>query len=251
MIASAHDYYDSLAGDRPGLRPVAPGVYSIPGLGLGRVYCLIDPDGVTLIDAGLPGAGRLILRRLARAGIPPGALRRILVTHAHPDHAGGVAGLQAATGARVYAGAADRAVVEGRAIVPHRPGAVVPRLLRRLGWAGRLPAARVDMVLDEGDWLPEVLGGLRVYAAPGHTPGHVAFWQPERRLLFCGDVAVNGRGLRLPSPTWTVDMAEDVRSLTRLAALAPALLCSGHGPPLADGPARRMHTLVARAVCTP
>lgn len=236
----------NLARRFPGLRPVVPGVYSVPGLGLGRVYCLGDADGITLIDAGLPGAGGLILRRLAAAGIAAKAVRRILVTHAHPDHAGGVAALQAMTEALVYSGAADRAAVEGRAPVPHRAGAAAWALARRTGWSGRLPAARVDETLGEGDRLPNVLGGLRVLAVPGHTPGHLAFWQPERRLLFCGDVIVNGRGLRLPSPSWTVDMAEDVRSVARLAALDPAVVCTGHGPPLTQGAARLLRAFAVR-----
>ncbi len=230
-----------------GMRALAPQVYGVPGLGLGRVYLIEDPDGLTLIDAGLPFAADCIVRQLAAWGRPAGDVRRILVTHAHPDHAGGLARLQRLTGAQVIASAADRPVLEGRAPVPHRSGAPVPRLARRLGWSLRLAAARVDCVVSEGELLPAVLEGLRVLAVPGHTPGHLAFWQPDRGILFCGDVLVNGRGLHLPSPTWTVDMARNVRSLTRLAALDARLVCTGHGPPLERDAARRVRALAMRA----
>ena len=234
------------------MRAIAAHVWSVPGLWLGRVYLIRDPDGLTLIDTGLPFAADRIAGQLAALGWPATTVvQRILVTHAHPDHAGGLARLQTLTGAQVIASAADRPVLEGRAPVPHRPGAAAPRLARRLGWSGRLPAAHVDRVVGEGDVLPDVLGGVRVLATPGHTPGHLAFWQPQRGILFCGDVLVNGRGLHLPSPTWTVDMALNIRSLARLAALGARLVCTGHGPPLGRDAARRMRALATRAQISP
>jgi len=116
--------------------------------------------------------------------------------------------VQAATGATVYTGAADEPTLAGRCPVAYRARALLPIVARRLGWSLCLPAAWMDTVLGEGDSVPEVLGGLRVLAGPGHTPGHLAFWQPDRGVLFCGDVLVNGRGLHLPSPTWTADMRQ-------------------------------------------
>lgn len=230
--------------------PIAPQIYSVPGLGLGRVYVLADADGLTLVDTGLPWTSGRLLRQLAAVGGPLGAVRRILVTHAHPDHAGGLAAVQAATGATVYAGAADGPALAGRSPVAYRPGALLPTVARRLGWSLRLPAAQIDTVLGEGDVLPEVLGGLHVLAVPGHTPGHLAFWQPARGVLFCGDVLVNGRGLHLPSPTWTADMPANCRSLARLATLDARLVCTGHGPPLARAAARRVRALAAWAIRT-
>ena len=81
---------------------ITPDVHLIPG-GFVNTYLISDPDGLTLIDAGLARRWRKILKYIASLGHAPQDLRRILVTHADGDHAGGLAALQAASGARVYA----------------------------------------------------------------------------------------------------------------------------------------------------
>src|SRR3712207_9284971 len=105
------------------MRPTCPGVYAFPGLVVGRVYAIEDPDALTLIDAGLSFAPARIIRQLAAAGYAPGDVRRILVTHAHPDHVGGLPKLKALTGAEVIASAEEQPVIEGRAPVARpQPG---------------------------------------------------------------------------------------------------------------------------------
>lgn len=89
----------------------------------------------------------------------------------------------------------------------------------------------VDVPLQGGETLP-VLGGLQAVLTPGHAPGHLAFWQPEKRLLFCGDVLFNAPKLRLPPPFLTVDMEQDKRSARTLIDLEPESVCFGHGQPL-------------------
>ena len=81
---------------------IIPNVHLVPKT-VANPYLLIDPDGLTLIDAGLPGSHKKILRYMAGLGCAPGDLKRILITHADFDHVGGLAPLKKATGARVYA----------------------------------------------------------------------------------------------------------------------------------------------------
>jgi glyoxylase-like metal-dependent hydrolase (beta-lactamase superfamily II) len=75
---------------------------------------------------------------------------------------------------------------------------------------------------------------------PGHSPGHVAYWREADRVLVLGDVlnnmdvATGIRGLREPKGVFTPDPARNRESARRLAALEPALVCFGHGPPLRD-----------------
>jgi hydroxyacylglutathione hydrolase len=75
---------------------------------------------------------------------------------------------------------------------------------------------------------------------PGHSPGHVAYWRESDRVLILGDVLNNMNlvtgipGLREPPVAFTTDPAQNRESARRLAALEPALVCFGHGPPLRD-----------------
>ena len=87
----------------------------------------------------------------------------------------------------------------------------------------------------------EAPGGLQVLHAPGHTPGSIALYQPERRILFCGDVFFNKNpmtgkeGLQLSLPLFTLDMRQARESARKLAALPVEVLCFGHGEPISEG----------------
>lgn len=217
------------------MRPILPGVYAFSGMLVGRVYLIEGPDGLTIIDAGVALAADRILHQLAAAGHAPGEVRRILITHAHFDHIGGLPRLKALTGAEVIASAIERPYVEGRAALPtpapNQLG-LPDRLMLRLGSGTTAPATPVDRTCEDGDTVSEALGGLRAILTPGHTPGHTAYWAPEPGVLFCGDAMMRTPGLRLPFAAFTGDMAAARRAISRLAGLSPAVVCFGHGAPL-------------------
>jgi glyoxylase-like metal-dependent hydrolase (beta-lactamase superfamily II) len=81
--------------------PVVPGVHRID-LGVVNAYVLQAEDGVTLVDTGLAATRPLLLRAMKVLGVDVRDIRRILVTHAHPDHTGSLAYLKRMSGARVY-----------------------------------------------------------------------------------------------------------------------------------------------------
>jgi glyoxylase-like metal-dependent hydrolase (beta-lactamase superfamily II) len=100
----------------------------------------------------------------------------------------------------------------------------------------KMETAPVDRELQEGDTLDEVMPGLCVVGTPGHSPGHVSFWLPEKRLLFGGDVTMRLLGrLRLPIAAFTTDMAEAKRSVRKVADMDVDILCLGHGQPIIGG----------------
>jgi glyoxylase-like metal-dependent hydrolase (beta-lactamase superfamily II) len=214
---------------------IIPNVHLIPKT-VANPYQLIDPDGLTLIDAGLPGSHKKILRFMAGLGYAPGDLKRILITHADFDHVGGLAPLKKATGARVYASPVEaQAMAEGHASRPVKPRRLVTRLLFGL-MGGMFKPARiqVDELLSDGQVLP-VLGGLRVIETPGHTPGHVSFFAASTGILFCGDSIVSGEtGLRGSSGANNWDQPKADESVRKQAALGAHILCSGHGPVVMD-----------------
>ncbi len=203
-------------------------VLSLSGRNAINVYLLGD----VLVDAG----GRMHTRRL-RAALAGREVRAHAVTHAHYDHQGGSHAVCQALGIPLWCGAGDRAALETGNVdaIVARPGSFVAWLCRVL--AG--PPHPVARVLRAGDG---VGAGFVALETPGHTPGSLAFWRESDRLLVLGDAAMNWSppartGLREPFSWATCDPAVNRASLRRLAALAPATVCFGHGVPV-SGPDR-------------
>lgn len=206
-------------------------------------------DGVTLVDAGLAAPG--LTGALRCLGITPREVVRVLLTHGHPDHAGGLARFRAAGGgATVLVGDGDLATVRGDAPQPASDPST------RLGrWMNRLPsppgfgevAPTPDAApLADGDEVA-TCGAVRVVATPGHSPGHVAFHLPAHDLVIGGDALFNVFSLR-PAPGFLCsDIPANLRAVATLADLAPGTLALAHGSPVHGDVAGRLRQLVAEA----
>ncbi len=209
----------------PGLRRLA-----LWPLDLINVYLLDD----VLVDAGGRGAAGRILAALGRRRVSALAL-----THAHFDHQGGAHEVCRARDLPLLCGAGDRAAVEtGDLTRLHpEPTSAMARLDARL--AG--PAHPVARTLGEGDRL----GSFTVLEAPGHTPGHLAFWREADRTLVLGDgVFLRNpftlrKGLAEPYRWLVWDFDQNRASLRWLADRAPRVVCAGHGAPVGGGVFRR------------
>ncbi|TCI43444.1 MULTISPECIES: MBL fold metallo-hydrolase [unclassified Exiguobacterium] len=191
---------------------------------------LIEKElGLVLIDTGLKQNAADILTYIEAQDRP---LLAILLTHAHGDHVGGVDTiLKAHPHAELYVSRRDARLLAGDRTTDSGE--------RPLNIRGSLPPIRSlpDKLLDPG----ERLFGLRVYAAAGHTPGSIAYFDEHHRLLFAGDafqshggVAVAGDTRPLfPLPglaTW--DKRAAVEHAERLLDLAPRHTFVGHGKAL-------------------
>ncbi len=216
------------------MQKIIDGIYWLPGLRAGRVYVIEGGDGLTLIDASLPHSRPMIERQLGRHDYQLRDIKRILITHAHQDHYGSLAELQEATDAPTYIHRRDAPYVRGEQPIPRARREDlrgISRLMAGITFSTPRPA-RVDHELQEGDTLDVVLPGLTVIDFPGHSPGQVGYWWPEKRVLFGGDVIMGLMGLRLPLAIATPDMAEAKRSIRKAAALDIDILCFGHGSPI-------------------
>ncbi len=211
------------------LEQVAPDLWRLALLPRDILNVYLASD--VLIDSG----GRLTRARLLRA-LAGRTIRAHALTHAHLDHQGSSHAVCERFGIPLWCGAGDREAVESgdlSRILPD-PDSFLGRVSRRLGLAG--PAHPVSRVLAEGD----VVGGFTVLEVPGHTPGSLAFWRERDRVVILGDVLFHRspltwrRGLAEPFIRVTFDRAANRAAIRRLAALEPAVVCFGHGPPLRD-----------------
>lgn len=180
-----------------------------------RQAAVIDPGGDV----------ERILEALAKEGL---TLSKILVTHGHIDHAGGVAELAERTGAPV----------EG----PHREDQFwiegMPQQSRMFGFPN-VRSFEPSRWLEGGDTVTFGEVTLEVLHCPGHTPGHVVFFHPESRLAQVGDVLFQGSIGRTDFPKGDYDTLID--SITsRLFPLGDDVaFIPGHGPMSTLGEERR------------
>lgn len=218
------------------MQQILPHLYSFTGLQVGRVYLIDDGGDLTLIDSSLASAGKKILAQLAAANYTAAQVKRIMITHAHPDHIGSLKELFTATGAQVIASAEEAPVIEGKVPGKLPDRATLPPIYRLIPLTPTLyPAVPVGRIVKDGDVLDNVFGGLRVVATPGHAPGQIAFYQPEKKLIITGDTLMHMFGLRLPMVMATPDMPEAKRSIRKLCEMDIETVLFGHGQPIMSG----------------
>ena len=184
-------------------------------LGFVSAYVLARGKEAAIVDTGVAGSAAAIEDGLRAAGLAWDDVQHVILTHKHPDHAGSIGPvLDAAAGARGYAGAADI------------PSISAPRDL---------------VAVDDGQ---EVFG-LRVVTTPGHTAGHIAVFDPDTGLLVAGDALGNTEGLAGSDPQFTADPAAADASVRKLARLDVQRILFGHGDPLESDAASALRDLAA------
>ena len=206
-------------------------------------YLVEDEDGLTVIDTMIPGSAKGIVAGAEEHGMP---IARILLTHAHQDHIGSLDALhEAVPDAEVIIGARERRLLRKDKSLD--PGEPVDKV------RGGYPGSKVEptRTLQPGDRV----GALEAYAAPGHTPGQLAFLDTRDGTLFCADafstlggVATSAKANWLfPLPyfaTWHRPTA--LETAKALRALDPKRLAPGHGK-VVETPGAAMDAAIAKA----
>ncbi len=217
---------------------VAKDVHALRLIGVNAF--LITGEELTLIDAGHRGSGVMLRRHLAHLGHDLRDIRRIVCTHGHPDHIGGVQEIARVSGAQVLMHPADmeRLRIRFRDVITGRPapGAIIAYLTQ---------APSEAAAAQDGDVLP-ALGGLQVLHTPGHTPGSICLYSPTRRLLIVGDLLQRVRGaVTLPNYFFTDDMGLARRSIARLADLDVETILFSHYPAVRQGGREALRALAS------
>ena len=188
-----------------------------------------------LIDTGFSRKAKPIVRAFQNASVPLDQVGKVLLTHHHVDHMGGAAFLLESMRAPLACHGDDAPFVDGREKAP------MPLLMRLFT---RTHPAPVAVVLKDGDRV----GPLTVVHTPGHTPGEVAFYEPQRKILFAGDSVVERKGrLILPAANYGSNLEQAIRSLDTLHALEVETLLPGHGVPVTRNFPALLDNLIERA----
>ncbi len=208
-------------------------------LGLVNCYLVRESDSFTVIDTGIPGGARGMIA--AARAIASEPIARLLLTHSHQDHIGSLDAMASALGQpQVAIGKREARLLpkkpaQDRSLDPGEPQCPVK---------GGFPGAvtRPTHLLSEG----ELYGSLRVVATPGHTPGHLAYFDERDGTLYGGDalVTVGGAVTVIGFGPWffpvtslaTWHRPTALASARRLAELPIRRYAVGHGRIVEGGP---------------
>lgn len=215
---------------------MAPGVYRIPTLGdfINTVVFTESDGSVTLVDVGLKRASGRIVAGLQALGKHPADVQRIVLTHAHYDHAGAAAEMvsrSSAAGVGVHSD--DAGYVETGEAAPADGSTLAGRIFSRLPGGGFDPVPVADRFSD--GQLIGAAGGLRVHHTPGHTPGHISLLHEPTGVLITGD-AIWNMSLRMtwPMAASCTSARLNKRSAHTLGELDYRVAAFTHGPHISD-----------------
>jgi glyoxylase-like metal-dependent hydrolase (beta-lactamase superfamily II) len=209
---------------------VTANAYQLTRLGFVNCYLVRESDGLSLIDAGLPGGANDILAAAQSLGAP---IRRILLTHAHADHVGSVDALVEKLGTvnlELVASARTVPLLQKPPNTGLEPGEPQGKV------KGGVPGikSRPTQLLAEGG----LIGSLRTIETPGHMPGHLSFLDERDGTLYAGDALIGKGRLTIsgfspwffPLPNFaTWDKTTALASARKLLDFQIERFASGHG----------------------
>ncbi len=193
----------------PASLPSSPAINIRPvSLGFVNAYVLVRGDEVAVVDTGVANSQAKIEEVIKVAGRSWADVRHVILTHYHPDHAGSMDEVIAASSkAKAYAGAED-----------------IPQMSKK---------SSLQAVGDGSE-----VFGLQIIATPGHTSGHISVYDPISLAFIAGDALNNNDGkLTGPNPQYSSDMALANKTVQKIAGLKFEKAFFGHGAPIDKGAA--------------
>jgi glyoxylase-like metal-dependent hydrolase (beta-lactamase superfamily II) len=220
------------------MKRISSYVYQI-SLGFVNVF-IIEDEGLTLIDTGPRGSAAKILNAIRRAGKNPYDIKQIILTHAHPDHAGSAEELKRILRVPVLAHYHDARIAKygigfrnEMQITPGIKNWLIYQCLIRRSGIDIEPVA-IDETLKDNDILP-VLGGTRIIHTPGHTIGHICLLTEGGETLIAGDLLSNS--LYLGLSVCYENMDDGLNSIQKTLNYGFTKIGFGHGQAILKGAA--------------
>jgi glyoxylase-like metal-dependent hydrolase (beta-lactamase superfamily II) len=229
---------------------LAPNLHRI-GNDIVAAYLISDTDGVTVIDAGLPGHYRDLIRELSAMGRTIDDVKGIVLTHGDSDHVGFAERARRDHGIPVYIheGDADRA--KGGTKGTGKGGPMKLAAFGFIGYALRKGGVKTtwlkEVVELHGGETLDLPGKPRIISLPGHSAGSIAIHSPAVDAVFVGDGLTTRHvltGQVGPQPAPFTDEPE--QAIASLAVLPQATwVLPGHGAPFSGGTAEAVATVTA------
>lgn len=218
---------------------ITSGLYRV-GSPVVNSYLIVDPDGITIIDAGLPGYWKPLQAELAAIGKSVADVRGLILTHGDTDHIGFAARLHREVGVMPHIHEADIDRARLKVKKPNSGWGPVKfgPLAGFLWYSARNGGLRIPPVTDlqtvTDCMLLDMPGSPRIIHTPGHTPGSIAVHVPALDALFLGDTmttrnVITGATGPKPAP-FTLEPEQALASLDRLDGIDATWVLPGHGP---------------------
>ena len=206
------------------MHKVAEGVYRIPARAA-NTYLVEASKGLVLVDTGLPGSEKRILKAIARLGRTPSDLKLVLLTHRHLDHIGSAAALKKQTGAKLASHPFEKPYAAGTLVISVPSawsfyGRIVRKLTTLEYWSLKLfriikfQTAHVDLAADEESVLDAVGLDGSVLWTPGHTKGSVTLFLNQPNVAIMGVGGITKQPLVITDKDGTDSIA--IRSVVHL-----------------------------------
>ena len=203
---------------------IAGNLYYVGTAGIGA-YLITTPQGHILIDGAMPGSAKDIEASITKLGFAPSEVKVLLNTHAHFDHAGGLAELKRDTGAKLAASAGDKIALE----TGKYPGSEEVK-------AFDFAPVKVDRALEDGERLS--IGGIALTAhlTPGHSAGCTTWTFPvmidgvsRQAMIYCStSVAANRLVSKTKGPQYPGIVADYEQSFAKLKTMKADVFLAPH-----------------------
>jgi len=201
-------------------------IHQVDGV-VGNSYIIIDGNGITIVDTGMPKSHKKILNYIDSIGHRPEDVKQIVLTHAHIDHVGSALKLKQVTKAKVMIHEDDAPYVTGEKEFQVNGGF----LMKMFSSFMKFETFSPDIMLKEND----KIGDFLVIHVPGHTPGSISLYNEKNGVMFVGDLLrfMNGN-IQGPPEQFTLDMNLAKKSIEKILNYDFKIMLSGHGDPLKE-----------------